>query len=146
MRWISIDRIAMDYITLEQWEQRHKIFTRELVKYECDPKVQMWSKSWTDVVKNESCPTATSVRNPWFGCRTDGAVGQMSPNRKHNGKSPFIEVMQLYFCWIARPDIKLQWLDDICLTSHTKYSCVTSMNGDLPLCSRLLIARTDYRE
>ena len=39
---------------LEQWEQRHKI-TRELVKYECDP---------TDVAKNDSCPTATPVRNP----------------------------------------------------------------------------------
>ena len=40
MRWISTDRISMDYITLEQWDQRHKI-TRELVKYECDPKLQM---------------------------------------------------------------------------------------------------------
>ena len=52
----------MDDIIIRRVEQRHKI-TRELVKYECDPKLQIWSESRTDVAKNDSCATATPVRN-----------------------------------------------------------------------------------
>ena len=58
-----MDQILMDHISIKTVEQRHKI-TSDLGKYECDPKLQMWSKTLTDVAKNVSCPTVTLVRNP----------------------------------------------------------------------------------
>ena len=39
---------------------------RELVKYECDPKLQMLSESQTDVAKNDSCPTLFNKNNACY--------------------------------------------------------------------------------
>ena len=65
--WSGIGEIScLDHISIRTMAATvtRLLDTRELVKYECDPKLQIRSESRTDVAKNDSSPTATSVRNP----------------------------------------------------------------------------------